>query len=197
MLAQFAWPWLTEPDMKETVVSAQSKNTAAPGLLLSGPPAFILLSLVIAFAVYLRQGSNRAVELWTRIQAGEEKIYPIGRDHTNQKLTALENTHDNIDVAAPFLILLAVVVAVRIIADATLRFPSPPYPVLAKILPVSDLIIVVWISSLFAILGFVHYSARRTDKSVRASTNAFLIGPVQLPLKFAEPKKDEAVSLAH
>jgi hypothetical protein len=167
-------PWLADPKLMPA-----NGNAIPPAPLLSGPPAFTLISLLVAFAVYLRQVSDRAIELWTKIKAGEEKIYPCGEDHTNQKLAALENTHENLDIAAPFLISLVVLVTVRITIDATQRFPSPPQFNPAKTLPMLDLLIVVWISSLFLILGSVHYFARRKGEQVRASTNTFFASPSQ------------------
>jgi hypothetical protein len=56
---------------------------------------------------------------------------------------------------------------------------SPPQFNPAKTLPMLDLLIVVWISSLFLILGSVHYFARRKGEQVRASTNTFLDSPSQ------------------
>src|SRR5207244_606165 len=83
----------------------------------------------------------------------------------------------NLDIAAPFLVVLGVLVALRITVGATQRFPNPPQLSLAKGLPMLDLIIVVWTDSLFTVLGSVHYFARRKDRQVRASINRFLDQP--------------------
>jgi len=50
--------------------------------VLKGAPQFIVLSLVVAFAVYLRQVSTNASELRDKIKSGTMWNYPLGTAHT-------------------------------------------------------------------------------------------------------------------
>jgi len=111
-----------------------------------------------------------------RIHANEEKLYPPrkGLEHTDIKLKALLRTHENLDVAALFMIALIVLIVLRILYDVLARFPSLPDWGIELLLPLVDLVIMVWLFLLFFVLGFVHVFARRHESSVRKKTDEYL-----------------------
>jgi hypothetical protein len=117
------------------------------------------------------------METIAKIHANEEKLYPPRKDlgHTDLKLKALLRTHDNLDVAAPFMIVLIVVIVLRITCDVLARFPSPPDSGMDFLLPLVDLIIIVWLLLLFFVLGVVHVFARRDDIKVRRKTDEYIV----------------------
>jgi len=71
----------------------------------------LFLSLVVAFAVYLRQVSTNASELRDKIKSGTMWNYPLGTAHTEDKLQALDGICEKIGITAPFMILLTIAAA--------------------------------------------------------------------------------------
>jgi len=166
LVRHFALPWLSPPPPARL----QKARPADPAALLSGPAAFTLLALVIAFGVYLRQVSNGAMDALTKIDAGKEEIYPPKKRHTELKINSLRSTNAKLHTVAPFMVLLAMVIVLRIMFDAVVRFPNPPewaLRVLSVWLPLVDLVITIWVCLLFAVIGLVHhlFAARRSDRS--------------------------------
>jgi len=170
LVGHFAWPWLSPPPPARL----QKARPAVPAALLSGPAAFTLLALVIAFGVYLRQVSNGAMDALTKIDAGKEEIYPPKKRHTELKINSLRSTNAKLDIVAPFMVLLAIVIVLRIMFDAVVRFPNPPEWALGVLLPLVDLVITIWVCLLFAVIGLVHYLLQRDDAIVRGKTEEYL-----------------------
>ena|SRR5438128_2964868 len=94
---------------------------------LKGAPQFIVLSLVVVFAAYLRQLSSGAVELRNKIVGGEIWSYPpdCGYSFVQDKIEALDKTADILSVVGPLLIWLAVLATIRIGFDGVSKFVSP------------------------------------------------------------------------
>lgn len=180
----WARPWL---------VWVQSVSHARDPIL-TGPPAFILLALVIAFAVYLRQVSNRVEDQWTTIRINEARPYPLGESHTNDKLEGLTSTYDQLVLVAPFLIFVSIVLLMRLVFESILRFYTlPRWTVLAWTLPLVDFEIIAYLAALFIILGTLHYRARKNDKKVRRLTHSFLERKYPIVLRVenhSEPRQD-------
>lgn len=140
-------------------------NTNQP-LLLQGAPQFIVLSLVVVFAAYLRQVSAGAVELRSKIRGGEVWNYPPDRGYryVADKMEALGNTVYSLSLAAPFLISLAILAAVRIVLDGASRFGAGKIP---RLLYHMDLAIAIWLLVLFSVLALVHSLARAEDERIQ------------------------------
>jgi hypothetical protein len=96
------------------IVWGLSRGMGGPNVcidpLLKGAPQFIVLSLVLVFAAYLRQLSSGAVELRNKIVGGEIWNYPPDRSYSfvPKKVEALDQTADTLSVVGPLLIWLAV-----------------------------------------------------------------------------------------
>ena len=178
MICFWGWPHLSEP-----LPSHRSARTQLPppSLILVGPAIFTLLALIIAFAVYLRQVSSRALEMITKIHANEEKLYPKGFDHTDMKLKSLLRTRDNLDITARFMIALIIVIALRIIVEVLARFPNPPDWGGDFVLPLADLLIMLWVFLLFFVLGTVHLLARQDDIKVYTKTEEYIATYIDKP----------------
>src|SRR5262245_59105384 len=75
--------------------------------ILKGAPQFVVLSLVVVFAAYLRQVSVAAMEQRNKLLAGGLWNYPTDRnyDYVVDKARALDKTIYGLSLAAPFLII--------------------------------------------------------------------------------------------
>lgn len=151
--------------------------------LLKGPPQFIVLSLVVAFAVYFRQISISAEDLWDKIREEEEEafFYPIGRQHTEDKMRSLERTSENLSIVAPFMVALTIFITIRIVFDSILRFPNSPFQgvdgalgIIPGILPMVDFVIAVWILVLFLAFAQMHSSAIKRNEKIRADVKNYV-----------------------
>ena len=140
--------------------------------LLKGAPQFIVLSLVVVFAAYLRQLSSGAVELRNKIVGGEIWNYPPDRGYSfvQKKVEALDETADTLSVVGPLLIWLAVFATIRIGFDAISKFVSP-WSWIASLLVWFDLGIAIWLFCTFACLGGFPFAARREEDKIRFAAN--------------------------
>src|SRR2546428_13824851 len=68
---------------------------------LKGPPQFIVLSLVLALALYLRQIGAGAMEFRDKIKNGKVPLYPTRQKFTEDKLDILEAIHENLSLTTP------------------------------------------------------------------------------------------------
>jgi hypothetical protein len=138
--------------------------TADP--LFTGPPEFIVLSLIVALGLYLRQVNVHALESIDKIRHREIWKTPIERKYAAEKMKQLERTSDTIIFVSPFMICLSLVVGLRITADAILRFSfdarHPPRLVYA-----TDLIIAFWLLATLLGLARAHFDARNEDNRLR------------------------------
>src|SRR5216683_6565240 len=141
-------------------------GTAHP--LLKGAPQFIVLSLLVVFATYLRQLSSGAVELRNKIVGGDIWNYPpdCGYSFVQKKVEALDRTADTLSVVGPLLIWLAVFATIRIGFDAISKFVSP-WGWIPNLLVWADLGIAIWLFCTFACLGGFHFAARREEDRIR------------------------------
>jgi hypothetical protein len=151
-------------------LGGQTDSSVEP--ILKGAPQFIVLSLVVAFAVYLRQVSTNASELRDNIKSGKVWNYPPGKAHTEDKLQALDGVCEKIGITAPFMILLTIAAAGRIVFDALLKFPRLAALHINSALFLVDLGIALWIFFLFFALAIFHARGRRRDSNIRINTRA-------------------------
>ena len=147
--------------------------------LFSGSPSFILLSLVAALSLYLRQVSMATADLRDNVYKGTEWNYPTEGTHAVvglAKMGTLERTRENLGIASPFLILLSVIVAFRIVVETIVQFKIPalfsnvPWLRYVNVLPwrfLVDVVIASWLSLVFLMLAIVHYWARRREERIR------------------------------
>jgi len=140
--------------------------------LLKGAPQFIVLSLVVVFAAYLRQLSSGAVELRNKIVGGEIWNYPPDRGYSfvQKKVEALDETADTLSVVGPLLIWLAVFATIRIGFDAVSKFVSP-WSWIPSLLVWFDFGIAIWLFCTFACLGGFHFAARREEDKIRCAAD--------------------------
>ena len=90
-------------------------------LLLSGPPEFIMLAIIVAFGAYLRQVSLYAAELRDRLIHGDVWNFPRGEEYTEAKIAEAENISNTIRLVSPFMILMILGVCARIVFDSAVR----------------------------------------------------------------------------
>jgi hypothetical protein len=136
--------------------------------LLKGAPQFIVLSLIVVFAAYLRQVFVGAVEMRNKIIGGEIWNYPSGRGYgfVRNKIKALDKTADALSLVGPLMIWLAVFAVIRIGLDGISKFASSPRWI-PGILVHFDLGIAVWLLIIFGMLGYFHFRAKRDDDDIQ------------------------------
>lgn len=136
--------------------------------LFTGPPEFIVLSLIVAVGLYLRQVNLRALELCEKILNGEYLTKPHERRYADEKTKQLADTSRMIMFVSPFMIFLMLVVGVRIVADNVCRLwfdkEHPP-----RTLYGFDLVISVGLAFMLIGLAIAHFVARTHDQRIRES----------------------------
>jgi len=141
--------------------------------LLKGPPQFIVLSLVVALAVYLRQLAAGAMEFRDKIRNERVRLYPSGQRFTEAKAKNLERIYEILGLTTPFLIALALVLSLRIVFDSILRFESSVFADYRWVLTVADFLIAEWLFWFFLFLAALHFFLRRTDERIRAAARDY------------------------
>jgi uncharacterized integral membrane protein len=143
--------------------------------LLQGPPQFILLALIVALSVYLRQVNAGAFELREKIRTGQAWNYPLRaryKVYTQEKLDALESVSEKLSIAGPLMILLFLLIASRIFTESILRYFSKTVQQ-SKWVFALDLVIAGWVFLTFLLLARTHFSARKRDDEIRAVAKDF------------------------
>lgn len=134
--------------------------------LLSGPPQFVILALIVAFAVYLRQVSLHAAELRERIVHGEAWNYPPTEDFAKDKMMEADKTCDLIRFVSPFMILMIIAVSCRIVCESWVRLIYPRGTTPAFLFS-TDLFIAMCLFLGFFGLVMGHRTARSVDDRIR------------------------------
>lgn len=134
--------------------------------LFAGPPQFIVLSLIVALGLYLRQVNVHALELRDKIQLGEAWKGPYQTQYAAQKVRQLENTSETIMLVSPFVILLMLLVGARIASDDLGRFFYEPKHI-PRALYAADLVIGVTLFTMLIGLAIAHFVARAQDREIR------------------------------
>jgi hypothetical protein len=135
--------------------------------LFAGPPQFIVLSLIVALGLYLRQVSVHALELRDKIQLGDAWKGQYQKRYATQKIRQLEKTSETIMLVSPFVILLTLFVGIRIASDDVCRFfyDSKHVP---RAFYAGDLVIGIGLLAMLFGLGIAHFVARSRDSEIRA-----------------------------
>ena len=140
------------------------KGTNAP-LLDSG--GFTLLAIVVALSAYLRSVAAAADEKREKIRSGKMMVlYPPGKTHTDEKLKALGNSYDKLEVGVPFMIWLTIFIAVRLLLGSISRLG---FYWLNTVLffRIFDVLILEWLFLAFAMLAILHHYGYRRDERLR------------------------------
>lgn len=138
----------------------------------SSPVGFTFLALVVAFSVYLRQVASGADEKRDKILRGKVYLYPPNGPSTPEKLVALDKTHENLTVVAPFLIWLSLFVTARIFLEGLLPFRFEWLQRIVPYIRIVDCLLLEWLGLMFVVLGIFHLIASRRDEKLRKSARA-------------------------
>lgn len=136
--------------------------------LLSGPAQFTVLTLVVALAAYLRSVRTGALEFRDEIRANKVWNYPTDFDQfpfTEQKLVLLDGVAVSIQTVSPFFIQLSMVIAIRIVAEAYIKYHAGGLQCNGWLI-ITDTIIALWICLGLAGLAFTHFTARARDAEI-------------------------------
>ncbi len=133
---------------------------------MSGPPEFIILSLLAALALYLRQVNLNAADVQYKIRHGLLWNALPEERHRTEKMEHLQWTSDTIMAVSPFLFALILVVCGRIVYDSFSRIYYAP-----KLAPPAlyalDCFIVGCLTLNFAGLTIAHFVMRYKDDTLQ------------------------------
>jgi hypothetical protein len=137
--------------------------------VLSTPPAFILLAVLVGLAAYLRQLGEARDRLIDDIEGGKVWNYPVGERHTAERLEHLKTSRDRLNWVAPPVIWLTILITLRmeILAFARLRYPGEPEKFATVFRPI-DFVIVTSFLVLLLGLWYMHKKTRQNDDRIRA-----------------------------
>lgn len=148
--------------------------------LLGGPAGLTVLAIVVALSAYLRSVATGADERRQDIRANKVPLYPIlpsgSTDDrsawTTEKLKALDNTYENLHIAAFFLIALSFAVAVRLLAESVVRLSSDWLHRGQLVFRLWDALILEWLTLSFIALAVMHRRARIRDEEIRVAAES-------------------------
>jgi hypothetical protein len=144
-------------------------GTPSASPILSGPPEFIILAIILALAAYLRSIRGEAVRFRESIRSDSAWNYPLRKPYihySEAKMALLDGIVETLNIAGSFVIVLFVVVGIRILADSVLRFFGDAQK--TAWLFVADFVIASWIVTIFVALTIAHGIARSHDDDIRA-----------------------------
>ncbi len=134
--------------------------------LFNGPPQFVILSLMTALALYLRQVNLNATEMLYKIRHRKLWNRTPESDYADEKAQRLEATSTIIMVVTPYLFGLILVACGRIIADSYSRF-SYSATTAPNMFYKLDCLLTIWISLVFCGLTAAHFIVKRRDEKIR------------------------------
>jgi len=140
--------------------------------LLSGPPQFVILSLIAALALYLRQVNLNAIDLRYKIQHGQLWNLSPESEYADEKAERLEETSNTIMLVSPFLFALILAVCGRIICDSFSRF-SYESRTAPNAFYVLDCLIAVWLSLTFLGLTIADFVVRYKDNRIQRKIRSY------------------------
>jgi hypothetical protein len=135
--------------------------------LVSGPPEFIILAIIVALAAFLRQVGVQATELRDKIVVGDVWNYPPDSGYAKKKIAVAEKTCEAIRVVSPFMILMIVAVCGRIAWDAVVRLlytqeANPPA------LYAADIALILYLCLILLGISIAHFLTAGEDAAIRA-----------------------------
>jgi hypothetical protein len=148
--------------------------------LLGGSGGLAVFAIAVALSAYLRSVAGTADEKREKIRAGKVPLFPaVNPDNkdgrtacTEQKLKALDQTFENLQVAANFLIFLTLLLAIRLSAESVSRLSSYFSTRGQLAFRAWDLVILEWLTLAIAALGLMHWFARNRDERIRVAAEA-------------------------
>jgi hypothetical protein len=135
--------------------------------LLNGPPAFIILVLLMAIAAYLRQVSTTALDRRDLIKGGGVWNYPPGETHTDMRVKFLEDTRRTLNKVSVPLIGFTIVIVGRILLQSVLALRMATMP---GWMCWGDAAIVLCILIVFVVLLCMHLAGRDDDEKILTAT---------------------------
>jgi len=135
-------------------------------LLLSGPPEFIILAIIVAFGAYLRQVSIHASDSRNKILAGEEWRLPPDKAYSKEKMKELDKTYQTIRLVSPYMIGMVLVASGRIVFDSVVRVTTVKRDN-PRILYSLDVFLAITLFLAFVGLAIAHFVARRADDGIQ------------------------------
>lgn len=145
-------------------------NVATVPPLLSSPPGFVLLGVMIGLAAYLRNLAETRTRQIDEIESERLWNYPLVELHTQEKLGQLRRSRNRLNNwVAPIAIWFTIAIGFRLAALAYVQygFPDDPLKYAAKFRLADCAIVVFLFVGLFALL-WMHHITKRDDDRIRA-----------------------------
>lgn len=137
--------------------------------LLSAPPAFVLLAVVVGISGYLREVSkNREKEIDDIEERKCASKFPPGSPQRKKRLDDLESSRKRLTFVATCMIALVILIAARLLAIAIMRAVNRSDPLWLDVAyRVADLVIMALLFALFISLGWMHHIGRQKNNEIR------------------------------
>ena len=134
--------------------------------LFTGGPQLVILSLVVAIGLYLRQVYVYGLELRDDVLSGKIWTSPSEKKYAPEKTKQLQQTSDIIALVTPFLIIFTLIIGVRILLDDIGRFYWNPgeHP---RFLYAFDFVIALGLLGTLMGLAAGHFISRSGDRKIR------------------------------
>lgn len=145
--------------------------------ILSAPPAFVLLAIILTLSAYLRQLSEHRRQQNDDIEDGTASTrFPLGEQHTAAQLKRLSESQQNLNIVAHLLIFFSIVISVRLLMLAYARWRCPSdSQYLATGFRIFDMCIMSVLLVLFIGLWVMHFLSRRSEKRIRRMTEEWRV----------------------
>jgi hypothetical protein len=141
--------------------------------ILSTPPAFTLLAVMVGLAAYLRNLAETRDKMADDIEEKRIQRFPPGAPHTKTKLAELKSSRRRLNAVAPVMIWMTIFTAIRLALVAAVRL-------FYRLDPTRwdgyfywyDFVVMCMVVLLFIALWIMHFVTRRRDDRMRAIVEA-------------------------
>lgn len=124
-----------------------------------------MLAIIVALSAYLRAVASTAEDRRDKLVSGDfTKLYSKPKAH-EKKLESLSHTSENMHVAAPFLMLLSLALALRLWVETATRGGLMQGH--ARATRIADFLIMEWLVLAFLTLCVLHFFAWHRDERIR------------------------------
>lgn len=164
-----------------------SDATAYGGSLLGGPGGVTMLAIIVALSAYLRAVASTAEDRRDKLISGDSTRLYSNPKAREKKLESLNHTSDNMHVAAPFLMLLSLALALRLWIESVTRGGLMQGH--HRAMRITDFLIMEWLVLAFFTLCVLHFFAWHRDERIRQLAGKSLGGSeeVTMPPPRIEP----------
>ncbi len=155
------------------------------GSLLGGPGGVTMLAIIVALSAYLRGVASTAEDRRDKLILGDLAILYSNPNAHEKKLESLTRTSENMHVAAPFLMLLSLALALRLWVESATRGGLMQGH--QRAMRITDFLIMEWLVVAFFTLCILHFFAWHRDERIRQLAIRMQDESSNVPVTHIEP----------